>query len=245
MGISAGNAESTKYTFEEYLRNNSEKGTPGTGFDQESEHILRIDVDGSIWLRPGSAIAYRGEFSFERLPTLKGDSLEEMVLRELTPLARAVGKGRIYCAQRGYTLRILQLAGGEICINGGSILAFEDTLQFEMSVIGHGVSVAAGGLFIVRLSGNGKLAFAVHGDPLTMQVTPDTPVITDPHATLAWSGELEPELMTGLNWKSLFRHGGGEPFQLVFRGDGFVAVQPSEEPANWKPKKKLRSLIGL
>jgi uncharacterized protein (AIM24 family) len=245
MGISAGNAESTKYTFEEYLRNNSEKGTPGTGFDQESEHILRIDVDGSIWLRPGSAIAYRGEFSFERLPTLKGDSLEEMVLRELTPLARAVGKGRIYCAQRGYTLRILQLAGGEICINGGSILAFEDTLQFEMSVIGHGVSAAAGGLFIVRLWGSGKLAFAVHGDLLTMQVTSDTPVITDPHATLAWSGELEPELKTGLSWKSLFRHGGGEPFQMLFRGNGFVAVQPSKEPAKWKPGKKLKSLIGL
>jgi uncharacterized protein (AIM24 family) len=245
MGISAGNAESTKYTFEEYLRNNSEKGTPGEGFDMESERILRIDLDGSVWLKPGSAIAYRGEVSFERLPVLKGAGLKEMALRELTPLARAVGNGRIYCAHRGYHLRILQLAGGEICVNGESILAFEDTLQFEMSVIGHGVSVAAGGIFIVRLSGNGKLAFAVHGDPLTMHVTPDTPVITDPHATLAWSGVLEPELQTGLNWKSLFRRGGGEPFQLLFRGNGFVAVQPSEEPATWKPAKKLRSLIGL
>jgi len=107
------------------------------------------------------------------------------------------------------------------------------------------VSAAAGGIFTVRLQGNGKLAFAVHGDPLTMQVTPDNPVITDPHATLAWSGELEPELKTDLDWRSLFRHGGGEPFQMLFRGNGYVVVQPSEEPAKLTLGKKLKSLIGL
>jgi hypothetical protein len=111
VGIYAGNAESTTYTFEEYLRTNSEKGTPGTGFDLESERILRIDVDGSVWLKPSSAIAYRGKLSFERLPVLKGAGLKEMALRELIPLARAIGNGRIYCAHRGYHLRILQLAG--------------------------------------------------------------------------------------------------------------------------------------
>jgi uncharacterized protein (AIM24 family) len=245
MAVSAGNTDCSLYSLEEYLRHNSEKATPGTGFDKESERILRIDVDGGVWIKPGSAIAYRGDLSFERLPILKGHSLVDMALRELTPLARAEGRGRIYCAHRGHHIRVLQLAGKEICIAGGSILAFEDTLQFEMSMIGHALSAAAGGLFIVRLSGSGKLAFGVHGDPLTLQVTPDNPVITDPHATLAWSGELEPELKTDLDWKSLFRHGGGEAFQMIFRGEGYVAVQPSEDPGKWKPGKKLRSLIGL
>ena len=242
---STGKAESSIYGLGEYLHENSEKGTPGTGFDKESERILRIDVDGSVWLKPGSAIAYRGDLSFERLPILKGHSLKEMVMRELSPLARAVGKGRVYCAHHGYHIRVLQLEGQEICVNGESILAFENTLQFEMSVIGHAVSAAGGGIFTVRLWGSGKLAFAVHGDPLTMHVTPDNPVITDPHATLAWSGELEPELKTDLDWRSLFRHGGGEPFQMLFRGNGYVVVQPSEETAKLTLGKKLKSLIGL
>src|SRR5262245_34100948 len=99
--VSAGDAESSTYGLEEYLRENREKGTPGTGFDKESERILRIDVDGSVWLKPGSAIAYRGDLSFERLPTLKGHSLKEMAMRELSPLARAVGTGRVYCAHHG------------------------------------------------------------------------------------------------------------------------------------------------
>ena len=32
--------------------------------------MLRIDVDGGVWLKPGAAIAYRGNIRFERLPTL-------------------------------------------------------------------------------------------------------------------------------------------------------------------------------
>jgi uncharacterized protein (AIM24 family) len=139
------------------------------------------------------------------------------------------------------------LAGGSVCIISESLLAFEDSLRFEIFLVGHGVGIAASGLFAVKLSGNGKAAFAIHGDPLTMKVTPDGPVTTDPHATLAWSGELEPELKTDLEWKGLFDHGGGEPFLMVFKGDGYVAVQPSEDPGKfkWKPGSKLKSLIGL
>ena len=113
--------------------------------------------------------------------------------------------------------------------------------------MGHGVGVVASGLFAVKLSGNGKLAFAIHGDPMTMTVTPENPVITDPHATLAWSADLEPELKTDLGWKELFEHGGGEPFQMVFKGNGYVIVQPSEDPGKfkWKPGDKLKSVVGL
>src|SRR5678816_2753125 len=150
MVASTSNAESSPYTFEEYLRQNSEKGAPGKGFDKESERILRIDVDGSVWLKPGSPIAYHGEFHFEHLPPLRGHSIEEIALRKLTPLARAIGKGRIYCAHHGYHIRILELAGKEIFLNDEAILAFEESLQFEMAIVGHGLSVAGGGIFIVK-----------------------------------------------------------------------------------------------
>ncbi len=99
---------------------------------------------------------------------------------------------------------------------------------------------------VLRIDEQGKLRVLMNVDP-TMQVTPDNPVITDPHATPAWSGELEPELKTDLEWQELFDHSGGEAFQMLFRGNGYVAVQPSEDPGKfkWKPGDKIKSLIGL
>jgi uncharacterized protein (AIM24 family) len=103
-------------------------------------------------------------------------------------------------------------------------------------------------LVAVKLSGCGALALAAHGDPLTLEVTPDAPVSTDPHATLAWSGNLEPSLKTDLSWRSVFRHGGQEPVQLLFAGTGFVVVQPFEDPSrftmNVNPLAGIRSLVA-
>jgi len=54
-------------------------------------------------------------------------------------------------------------------------------------------------------------------------------VVTDPNATVAWSGNLAPEIRTDISLRSLIGRGGGEAFQMSFQGDGFVVVQPYEE----------------
>jgi uncharacterized protein (AIM24 family) len=101
---------------------------------------------------------------------------------------------------------------------------------------------------VVKLSGRGTFAVAVHGDPLTLAVDKDSPVSTDPHATLAWSGELTPSLKTDLSWRSVFRHGGQEPFQMHFQGTGFVVVQPHKDPSrialSVNPLTEIRALLG-
>ena len=199
-------------------------------FEAESERMLRVEVDGGVWLKPGAAIAYRGDLAFERLPTIHADSLTSAALREITPLVRAIGYGRLYAGHEAAFVRLVRLAGETIVVSWHELLAFEDSLHFEMTFVGHGISVAAGGLVALKLSGHGTLAVAVHGDPLTLAVAPDNPVSTDPHATLAWSGELTPSLKTDLSWRSVFRHGGQEPFQMFFQGAGFVIVQPYKDP---------------
>jgi uncharacterized protein (AIM24 family) len=60
-------------------------------------------------------------------------------------------------------------------------------------------------------------------------VTPGEPVYTDPNATVAWSGNLQPQLKMDASLRSLMGRGGGETYQMVFQGDGFVVVQPYEE----------------
>jgi uncharacterized protein (AIM24 family) len=61
-------------------------------------------------------------------------------------------------------------------------------------------------------------------------------VSTDPHATLAWSGDVTPTLKTDLSWRSAFRHGGQQPLQMLFEGTGFVVVQPYKNPNLVAPK---------
>jgi uncharacterized protein (AIM24 family) len=235
------------YSIEQFLRDSREKRTPGARFEQESERMLRIDVNGGVWLKPGAAIAYRGDIRFERLPTLTARSLADAAMREVAPLVRAVGQGRLYCGDHGSHVRIIRLTGEALVVVWQELLAFEESLQFATTVVAHGIGLAAGGLITVRLSGCGALAVATHGEPLTLPVTPGDPVTTDPHATLAWSADLTPSLKTDLSWRSVFRHGGHEPVQMFFEGTGYVVVQPYEDPRRLKldlnPVDRLKPLI--
>jgi len=73
------------------------------------------------------------------------------------------------------------------------------------------------------------IAITTHYDPLTLCVTPRQPVITDPNATVAWSGTLAPSFRTDISLKTFLGRGSGESIQMEFAGDGFVVVQPYEE----------------
>ena len=76
--------------------------------------------------KPGAAIAYRGQLLFERLPTLAARSLSDAAIREVSPLVRASGKGRLYCACRGLHVRPVRLDGDR----RGYVIATADT-SFE------------------------------------------------------------------------------------------------------------------
>jgi uncharacterized protein (AIM24 family) len=234
---------STPYSLEAFIEESREKGVHGGTFEKESERMLRIDVDGGVWLRPGAAVAYRGDIAFERLPTVRAGSMEDAALRELTPLVRAVGVGRLYCGYHAAQVRLLQLSGETIFVKWGELLAFEPSLEFVTTFVRHRVGLASGGLVAVKLTGHGTLAIATHGEPLTLDVRPGEPVSSDPHATLAWSGTLTPSLKTDLTWRSAIGHGGQEPVQMFFEGTGFVVVQPHKDPNRMASKITVKNLI--
>lgn len=208
--------------------------------------MLRIDVNGGVWLKPGAAIAYRGGIAFDRLPTFAADSLSEAAFRELTPIVRATGTGRMYCGHHGEQVRIIELRADTMIVIWEELLAFEESLQFEAGLVGHGLSVASGGLVRMRLSGSGAIALVTHGEPLTLAVTPGEPLSTDPRATIAWSGTLTPTLKMDLGWRSLIGHGGQQPIQMYFEGEGRVVVQPfKDQPRVMLQKKSLERLQAL
>jgi uncharacterized protein (AIM24 family) len=230
-----------------FLNDTREQDPSAEAFASESARTLRIDVDGGVWLKPGAAIAYRGDIVFERRHAIDAGSLKDAVLRETAPLVRATGKGRLYCGHHGAHVRSVTLADERVVVSWQDLLAFEDSLAFAAALVGHGVGIAAGGLVTVTLSGRGSFAVITHGRPLTLIVAPDRPVCTDPHATLAWSADLTPALELDVSWRSAFGHGGGEPVQMRFEGTGFVVVQPYENRSRVQvqahPLRRLASLI--
>ncbi|MCI5211564.1 MAG: AIM24 family protein, partial [Candidatus Electrothrix sp. ATG2] len=155
--------------------------------------------------------------------------LKKAVSGEGAKLTKAIGQGCMYLADQGKKIILLELMDEAIFVNGNDILALETAIDWDINIMKKVTAVMAGGLFNVRLDGKGLIAITSHYDPLTLRVTPGNPVVTDPNATIAWSGSLQPELKTDISLKTLLGRGSGESIQMKFQGDGFVVVQPFEE----------------
>ncbi|MCP5114704.1 MAG: AIM24 family protein, partial [bacterium] len=158
-----------------------------------------------------------------------GKFLKRAVTGEGTRLTKAEGNGRLYLADSGKKISILSLAGDSICVNGNDVLAFEDGISWDVKLMRKVAGMMAGGLFNMRLEGTGMLAITTHYEPITLLVKPGNPIITDPNATVAWSGNLAPEFRTDISLKTFFGRGSGESIQMQFEGEGYVVVQPYEE----------------
>lgn len=144
-------------------------------------------------------------------------------------LMKAEGTGRLYLADEGKKVRILYLENEAICVNGNDVLAHETAVKSDITMLKSVAGMLSGGLFQVKLSGTGHVAINTHGEPLTLMVTPDSPVFTDPNATVAWSGNLTPNIKTDISFKTIIGRGSGESIQMKFEGTGWVLVQPYEE----------------
>ncbi len=221
-----------RYSLEAFINRTRDRDLQQGLFELESERMLDINLNGEVWIKMGAMVAYTGQVKFEREGILEqgfGNLLKKAVSGEGARLTRAKGNGSVFCADSGKKITILQLENDTICVNGNDVLAFEMSLKYDIKMMRKMTAMLAGGLFNIRLEGTGMVAITTHYDPMTLPVTPDSPVTTDPNATVLWSGHLEPEFKTDLQLKSFFGRGSGESVQMEFRGNGFVVVQPYEE----------------
>lgn len=221
-----------RYSIEEFVQQTRQQDRGQGVFEMESERMLELNLDGTLWTKMGSMVAYRGNVKFVREGILEqgiGNLLKKAVSGEGARLTKAEGVGQVYLADSGKKITILNLQGETLFVNGNDLLAFEPTIQYEIKMMKKVSSMLAGGLFNIRLQGSGMVAFTTHYDPLTLMVTPDSPITTDPNATVAWSGTLEPQIKTDVSLKTFVGRGSGESIQTQFAGNGFVVIQPYEE----------------
>lgn len=222
----------SRYSIDEFLNATVQKERGEGTFELESPHLLEVNLNGRVWSKVGAMVGYLGTVTFKREGLLEhglGTLMKKMVTSEGMSLMKMDGRGKVYLADHGKRVHILNLNNETIYVNGNDVLALEDTVQWEIKMMRRVAGMLAGGLFNVRLSGTGLVAITTHYEPLTLKVRAQLPVFTDPNATVAWSGSLEPEVVTNFTMGTFLGRGSGESIQLKFQGNGWVVLQPFEE----------------
>ncbi len=222
----------SRYSISEFVSSTSQKDRGEGLFELETERMLEVNLSGLVWTKMGSMVAYHGDIKFTREGILEhgiGRMLKKSFTGEGVRLTKAEGAGTLYLADKGKKVSILKLEGESLFVNGNDLLAFEDGIEWDIKMLRKVTAMLAGGLFNVRLEGRGLVAITTHYDPLTLKVSANRPVTTDPNATVAWSGSLSPEFKKDVSFKSFVGRGSGESIQMLFQGEGFVVVQSYEE----------------
>ena len=222
----------SRFDLNSFVQKTSQRDLGQGLFELENDRLLEINLNGAIWTKTGSMVAYLGEMNFTRERILEqgiGNLLKKAVSGEGTRLTKATGAGKLYLADSGKKITILSLDSESIFVNANDVFAFELSLNYEIKMLRKLAAMMSGGLFNARFEGCGMLAITTHYDPVTLRVSAKQPVFTDPNATVAWSGGLSPEFKTDVSLKTFFGRGSGESLQMSFRGEGFVVIQPYEE----------------
>ncbi len=215
-----------------FAAENMEKESQQPGMRLQNSKLLKVEMNGEIMARTGSMVAYQGQMQFQALGSGGvGKWLKQKVTGEGVPLMKIAGRGDLFLADRAADIHLIDLEPGDaISINGANVLAFDPTLQYDIKMVQGMGMLSNSGLFNCVFSGHGRLAITTKGTPVVLTV--DQPTYVDPQAAICWSSSLQTGYHRAdqMGLGTLLGRRTGEAFTMSFAGQGFVVVQPSEEP---------------
>lgn len=203
----------------------------GQRWTPQNEKLIRADlgVDGQpVLARQGSMVLYQGKVDFG----YKGAGIRGRIVGNATgqemQLMRCTGQGQVFFADNSAHVHPIELQGDAICVSAESVLAFDESLQYETRRIeGHGIP--GGALFTMQFQGSGTVVVKTQGTPVVLPVTPTT--FADANAVVAWSAASQVIISSQVSLRrSAYPGHSGETVNLQFRGapGNFVVVQPYE-----------------
>ncbi|MFN8443829.1 MAG: AIM24 family protein [Caldilineaceae bacterium] len=219
------------YSIQEFLTATAQRYEARGRFELENPYLLEVNLDGQIRAKIGSMIGYIGDVTFTREGMFEhglGTLLKKAVSGEGMTLMKVAGKGRVYLADKGKKVRILQLQGDTIVINGNDLLAFEEELKWDITLMKRVAGMLAGGLFNIKLSGSGLIAMTTHYEPLTLRVTPNEPVF--PIRMPRWPGRVPDAGYRHQHHIQDVTAAAAKPFSSNFRAMGrFATIRRSHD----------------
>lgn len=187
----------------------------------------RIMPGRGVISRKGAMVAYQGNVDFKHKGSDSvGQMFKKMVSSDNAPLMNVTGDGDVFFAERASEVHVIDLEGDGITVNGSSLLAFTDSLTYDINRV-QGVGMVTGGVWNTTVHGVGQVAITSHGQPVMLDCS-QQPTFCDIEATVAWSSSLVPSIKSSMSAAAFIGRGSGEAFQYAFHGPGFVIVQPSE-----------------
>ncbi|MFF4305986.1 TerD family protein [Streptomyces sp. NPDC001601] len=208
------------------------KETPtGQRWTPQNSKLVRVDLGMGgqpVLARQGSMVLYQGKVDF----SYKGAGFAGRIVGNATgqemQLMRCTGHGQVFLAENSAHLHPIELQGDAICVSAESVLAFDESLQYEVRRIeGHGIP--GGALFTMQFQGTGTIVVKTHGTPVVLPVTPTT--FADCNAVVAWSAASQVIVSSQVRMRrNAYPGDTGESVNLQFRGapGNFIVVQPYE-----------------
>ncbi|MFI7503806.1 TerD family protein [Streptomyces sp. NPDC049687] len=208
------------------------KETPtGQRWTQQNKKLIRVDlgIGGQpVLARQGSMVLYQGKVDF----SYKGAGFAGRMVGNATgqemQLMRCTGQGQVFLADNSTMLHPIELQGDGICVSAENVLAFDESLQYEVRRIeGHGIP--GGALFTMQFTGTGTIVVKTHGTPVVLPVTPTT--FADCNAVVAWSSAAQVIVSSQVRMRrNAYPGDTGESVNLQFRAapGNFIVVQPYE-----------------
>ena len=109
-------------------------------------------------------------------------------------------------------------------LNTGAFLACDATLDYTMvnQGLGRAVFGGTGGLFVMETNGTGTILVSAFGDILSLDVTPESPLVVDNEHVVAWDASLNYNIQVA---SGMFGFTTGEGLVNSFNGYGRVYIQ--------------------
>lgn len=203
----------------------------GQRWSLQNAQLIRADlgVDPQpVLARQGSMVLYQGKAEF----SYKGAGIRGRIVGNATgqemQLMRCTGAGQVFFAEEAAYLHPIELQGDAICVSAENVLAFDESLQYEVRRIeGHGIP--GGALFTMQFHGTGTVVVKTMGTPVVLPVTPAT--YADAQAVIAWSAAAQVVVSSQVRLhRQAYPGHSGESVNLQFRGapGNFIVVQPYE-----------------
>jgi uncharacterized protein (AIM24 family) len=151
-----------------------------------------------------------------------------MVTGEGGKLMLCRGDGELYLADYGGDVLVVHLNDEALSVNGPTLLACDASLQLTIEPVKGLAKLSGSGLTNLVIRGTGWVALVSRGVPISLDCG-ERETYVDPDALIAWTDGMDMKARRTVKAGALIGRGSGEAFQIGFKGQGFVVVQPSED----------------
>jgi uncharacterized protein (AIM24 family) len=185
-------------------------------FTLHENGFLEINFARSVHCKRGTVSSYSGNLKFVAESVLLGTTAQTLV--------KAVGQGKIFVYEKGRKTFLLDLNDEFIYVEGGNLLALEDSLTYRVEPIYDATYQRK--IDTVKIFGKGSLAISTSIEPLTLRVTREYPLSISSNALVAWTGNVIPTVVDDKSLENvMIEFEGAAGFKIRFEGDGVVVSE--------------------